>query len=192
MTAPKQGAGAPTAPLRWLAGSWTLAAWLWAAAIVWAPTGAVRLDVASASASAQASVGARVGRAALVSIYAAGARVCHQRAERSFHRHGVQFPVCARCTGIYFSLGVGVLLGWWRRPSHLPRPHRVRWAIAAAAVPIAVSLAVEWTGLSGPGNVARAVSAIPIGLYLGWLAIALLAPRSALGHQTPSIAGQTL
>lgn len=24
---------------------------------------------------------------------------CHQRADRSFHFHGRQFPICARCTG---------------------------------------------------------------------------------------------
>lgn len=25
---------------------------------------------------------------------------CHQRSDRSFHWHGYQFPVCARCTGV--------------------------------------------------------------------------------------------
>ena len=25
---------------------------------------------------------------------------CHQLSERSFHYHGIQFPVCARCSGI--------------------------------------------------------------------------------------------
>lgn len=25
---------------------------------------------------------------------------CHQRSDRSFHIHGRQFPVCARCTGV--------------------------------------------------------------------------------------------
>lgn len=189
-TATKSGAGAPPALLPWLARSWTLAVLLWAAAIVWAPAVAARLELAAPF--DRASVGAGVVRAGLAGIYAIGARVCHQRAERSFHRDDVQLPVCARCTGIYLSLGVGVLLGWWRRPSRLPRPHHVRWAIAAALVPIAGSLAVEWTGLSQPGNVARAISAMPIGFYLGWLAIALLAPRSDGGPQTPSIAGQGL
>ncbi len=56
-----------------------------------------------------------------------------------------------------------------------------------ATVPMALSFVVEWVGLSEPGNVARAASALPIGLYLGWLAIAVLAPRSDGAHQTPSI-----
>lgn len=190
MTSTASGAGSGPAPLYWLAVSWTVSVWLWVAAVAWAPTGAARLALASGPAST--SVGARTSRVALAGIYAVGARVCHQRADRSFHRHGVQFPVCARCTAIYLSLGVGVLLGWWRRPSRLPRPDRSRWAIAAAVVPIAVSLAVEWSGLAEPGNVGRAVSALPIGVYLGRLAIALLVSRADGGHQTSSIASQGL
>lgn len=27
---------------------------------------------------------------------------CHQLSERSFFYHGMQFPLCARCTGIFF------------------------------------------------------------------------------------------
>jgi len=30
--------------------------------------------------------------------------ICHRKPERSFHLKGHQFPVCARCTGIYISL----------------------------------------------------------------------------------------
>ena len=33
---------------------------------------------------------------------------CHQLPERSFHINGIQFPLCARCTGIFFGF---VLLG---------------------------------------------------------------------------------
>ncbi len=28
---------------------------------------------------------------------------CHQRADRSFYYHGMQFPVCARCTGVFIA-----------------------------------------------------------------------------------------
>lgn len=28
---------------------------------------------------------------------------CHQRKDRSFHWHGKQFPICARCTGVLLS-----------------------------------------------------------------------------------------
>jgi len=44
---------------------------------------------------------------------------CHQRADRSFFIHGKQFPVCARCTGVFvgqaFSL---VLIRFWK-PSYM-------------------------------------------------------------------------
>ena len=30
--------------------------------------------------------------------------ICHRKPERSFFIKGYQFPVCARCTGIYISL----------------------------------------------------------------------------------------
>lgn len=33
---------------------------------------------------------------------------CHQLPDRSFHWHGLQFPICARCTGIFLGF---ILLG---------------------------------------------------------------------------------
>ncbi|WP_459639671.1 DUF2085 domain-containing protein [Faecalimonas canis] len=35
---------------------------------------------------------------------------CHQLPERSFFYHGKQFPVCARCTGVFIGEILGVLL----------------------------------------------------------------------------------
>lgn len=35
---------------------------------------------------------------------------CHQRPERSFFFRGMQFPVCARCTGVFIGEILGVLL----------------------------------------------------------------------------------
>ncbi len=35
---------------------------------------------------------------------------CHQLAERSFTWHGLQFPVCARCTGVLLSYVVSIPL----------------------------------------------------------------------------------
>lgn len=35
---------------------------------------------------------------------------CHQLAERSFFYHGKQFPVCARCTGVFIGEILGVAL----------------------------------------------------------------------------------
>lgn len=35
---------------------------------------------------------------------------CHQIPERSFHYHGYQFPICARCTGIVVGYVIAILL----------------------------------------------------------------------------------
>lgn len=39
-----------------------------------------------------------------------GALTCHQMYERSFNYNGYQFPVCARCTGIFLGNIIGVVL----------------------------------------------------------------------------------
>lgn len=35
---------------------------------------------------------------------------CHQLPKRSFFYHGKQFPVCARCTGVFIGEILGILL----------------------------------------------------------------------------------
>jgi uncharacterized membrane protein len=54
-----------------------------------------------------------------------GYAICHRIDSRSFHIGNVQFPLCARCTGIYLGvvLGIGIMaaLGRWRGGSLPPR-----------------------------------------------------------------------
>lgn len=38
---------------------------------------------------------------------------CHQLPERSFHWKGRQFPVCARCTGVYLGEMVALFGHFW-------------------------------------------------------------------------------
>ena len=35
---------------------------------------------------------------------------CHQMEERSFHFKGYQFPVCARCTGVFLGEIIAIVL----------------------------------------------------------------------------------
>ena len=37
---------------------------------------------------------------------------CHQMPERSFFIHGYQFPVCARCTGVYTAYIIAAIVFW--------------------------------------------------------------------------------
>lgn len=102
-------------------------------------------------------------------VYRGAGLICHQRPERSFHLAGVQLPVCARCTGLYMSGAVAALAacGGWRRRVAAPRATRI--AFAMAAVPTALTIAVELAGLAHPSNDVRAMSAIPLGAAAGWI-----------------------
>ncbi|MFT4031354.1 MAG: DUF2085 domain-containing protein [Siphonobacter sp.] len=42
--------------------------------------------------------------------------VCHRRPDRSFFWRGRQFPVCARCTGLYTGYFTGLLMLIWAWP----------------------------------------------------------------------------
>jgi hypothetical protein len=50
-------------------------------------------------------------------VYALGSAICHQRDERSFHLFAEQFPVCARCTGLYAGAAIAAIwyVGLFRR-----------------------------------------------------------------------------
>lgn len=101
--------------------------------------------------------------------YAAGARVCHQRADRSFRLSGRPMPVCARCAGLYTAAPFGVLLAFRRARAARAWPTR-RWraAVATAAMPTLFTLAAEWAG-AGVGAQARFVAALPLGVMVAFL-----------------------
>jgi uncharacterized membrane protein len=145
----------------------TAAAGLTALAVVWA--------VALGTAPALATQADRPVPAVLAAgVYSVGAVVCHQAPVRSFHLDGVRVPVCARCTGLYLGAAAG-MLGWWgARRSRIGRrllasPVRV---LAVVAVPTAVTWAAASLGFWDPGNVVRAVAALPLGAVAGSLVTA--------------------
>lgn len=104
-------------------------------------------------------------------LYVAGSQVCHQLTDRSFAYGGVQFPVCARCFGLYLSGAAGAMLGWlWR-----PRPSGwSRRALLVAATPTGAAWALEVAGLVGFSNVSRALAALPLGGVAGWVFVQML------------------
>jgi uncharacterized membrane protein len=107
--------------------------------------------------------------------YRIGALVCHQRAERSFHLLGVQMPVCARCFGLYIAGTIGLLLaaagvaGRWSVVAN-------RALLAVAALPVAITVALEWGGAIQAGNILRFASGLPLGVAAGLLFGGLLRP----------------
>ena len=111
-------------------------------------------------------------------IFAAGGLICHQKPERSFFWDGHQFPVCARCTGIYLSAAIG-LVAWlgiktafrWQRVQLSPRAARLIFIVSA--VPTVMSLASGMLGVWDGSNVARAVLAVPLGATAGVIVAAV-------------------
>jgi uncharacterized membrane protein len=134
---------------------------LWATAIVVTPW------LAAAAPRRSASLLAVAG------IYHLGASVCHQRPERSFHAAGVQWPVCARCVGLYGAAGAAawvILLVPRTVRAQTPAGRgRSAHVFMFAAAPTAVSWLAERAGILSPGNAARAALAVPLGLAVCWL-----------------------
>jgi uncharacterized membrane protein len=122
-----------------------IAAWLWIAAVVFAP------DL----------------------VFPIGHFICHQRSERSFFFHGHQFAVCARCTGIYLGAAAGAALAIAAASPLAAR--RARWLLGAAALPTAVTWSLEFAGVLPFSNVSRFAAALPLGCAAAWLVVAQFA-----------------
>ncbi len=103
-------------------------------------------------------------------VYLSASRVCHQRPERSFHWDGVAWPVCARCSGLYLGGLAGAIAAATSLRRRRPAPRMVAW-LAVAAVPTAITVAMEWTGAAAVTNVARAVAALPLGALVAFVII---------------------
>jgi len=138
--------------------------WLVAAAILWpALLSAATLERIRGEAPAFTTT-----------IYLIASRVCHQRPERSFQSRTVTWPVCARCTGLYFSAPIGALvalLGMRRRA--IPSPRRITQVLALTALPTLATLAIEWSGALAVTSVWRALAALPLGAAAAWAVTAV-------------------
>lgn len=107
-------------------------------------------------------------------IYLAASRICHQRAERSFHTAGVQWPVCGRCSGLYLGAAIAGLVASATRRRPRPRLGIVAGLVVAAA-PTLATVVLEWSGMPMT-NVVRALAAVPLGF-----AIAVVVTGAASG-----------
>jgi uncharacterized membrane protein len=116
-------------------------------------------------------------------VYAAGSMVCHQRPERSFHRHGVQYPVCARCLGLYAGAVAGATL--WVAASGVgssPKTRAARFTavewrrvISFVAAPTILSVLSGFLGWWDASNAIRAALALPLGACIAALIAAVAA-----------------
>jgi uncharacterized membrane protein len=127
------------------------------------------------SVSTLSSFGPSVGADA---VYALSSRICHQKPDRSFESDGHQWPVCARCTGLYCAVPVGALAGLVRRRRADSRDTRLRAAVVGAALPTMGTLVAEWAGLAVVSNVTRALAALPLGAAGAYVVLAAWPPSS--------------
>lgn len=93
---------------------------------------------------------------------------CERDPARTLLLGGVPLAVCARCSGIYFGLGLGAAV---RRPRLSPRA--LRGWVMAAAVFMLLDVELERRGLHGAWAVLRVLTglllAYPVGAGLGLL-----------------------
>ena len=115
-------------------------------------------------------------------LYAAGALICHQLPDRSFHVQGIQLPVCARCFGLYGGAAVGSAVGVagfarrWLAGRPLLWRQSTKWAATGvAAIPTLATFALEW-GFGWPfSNAVRAIAALPLGFAVALVVVSALA-----------------
>jgi uncharacterized membrane protein len=103
--------------------------------------------------------------------------ICHQLPERSFHLDALQLPVCARCLGLYAGAALGTVaasLVRTRRSDAWLRKHAPILTLAAL-MPTAVTVIVEWLGLSATSNTTRAAAGIPAGMVVAFVVTRALA-----------------
>ena len=115
-------------------------------------------------------------------LYVAGALICHQLPDRSFHLQGIQLPVCARCLGLYGGAAMGSVAGavavgrHWLLRQPLMRTRSTKWlATGVAALPTLATVALEW-GFGWPmSNGMRATAALPLGFAVAFVVVSALA-----------------
>jgi len=110
-------------------------------------------------------------------VYLMAGRICHQRPDRSFMTSGVQWPVCARCAGLYLAAPIGavaaITLGW-------PRVRPSRWWLALSALPTVASWVIEWVARVPITNLDRCLFALPLGVALAYVVVRVAPGRIAM------------
>ena len=97
-------------------------------------------------------------------VYSIGDRLCHQRSDRSFFLNENQMPFCARCTGIWLGLtiGLGMSIRYIFRLSE-----RLILLIFIGILPLAVDGTIQLFGLWESNNILRISTGVLAGFTTG-------------------------
>mgnify|MGYP006285766941 CR=1 FL=1 len=94
-------------------------------------------------------------------------RVCHGSPERGFFLNGKPMPLCARCTGFYLMLGVGILASFPLFFSFNVDPFTVLIITISMILPMALDGSTQYLGLRISNNPLRAITGALGGLGSG-------------------------
>jgi uncharacterized membrane protein len=112
-------------------------------------------------------------------VYMSGGLVCHQRDDRSFHTHGMKWPVCARCSGLYLAAPLGALVAL--AGGRGLRRSRDLKMLALCAFPTAAAFVLEHGGIASITSTQRFIAALPLGAAVAWVVVrAARGPHAAI------------
>jgi uncharacterized membrane protein len=132
---------------------------LWCAAIVSAPLLRV--------------IGASEATVISNALYFALSKICHQLDDRSLHIAGAKFGVCIRCSSIYFSFFVGLLVFPLIRSMESKSRMNLK-LLAMGVLPMALDALCNDLGIHASSDVSRLVTGTLAGFILAFLMLPLL------------------
>ncbi|MCX6144257.1 MAG: DUF2085 domain-containing protein [Ignavibacteriales bacterium] len=98
-------------------------------------------------------------------VYSAYSPICHQIDGRCFHLFGAKWGLCIRCSAIYFSFFLSLLLyPLFRRLSSHSFPGR--WWIALAVGPMILDVLLNFTGIYQSTPLTRTITGMFFGSVL--------------------------
>jgi len=113
-------------------------------------------------------------------------RICHQFDGHSLHLGGEPLAVCARCTAIYFSFLIGVLVyPLFRRVDSASLPPR--WLVAAIILPMVFDVAGGMLGLHEVTLFTRLLTGSLFGGVIAWFALPIVVGAFSRVYPSPSL-----
>ena len=93
--------------------------------------------------------------------------ICHTNPERSFSLMGESMILCGRCTGIYFSLTLGLITSFFISFPRILRNKRLLF-LGTSILFVLIDVVFDWLGIWSNSNSSRFFTGIMFGLSLSF------------------------